>query len=139
MGAPSLQRTMSCRAPRRLVPDVGGRPLYTIRGPDVAPSQRTRQSTLIGVTGELTAARVVELARTRVVRREDPEAASSATMPTALKPVLEPQLNDARRAGLRGDAAEGTRVEIGLPPTGRQLGPGDAPVERIEQIERLEP
>ena len=30
-------------------------------------------------------------------------------------------------------------LKLALPPTSRQLGAGDAPVERVEQIERLEP
>ena len=58
---------------------------------------------------------------------------------TRLERVLEPELNDARKPLLRRDAAKGSRVEVGLPSTRCQFRAGDAPVERVEQIEGLEP
>src|SRR5205809_1024531 len=57
---------------------------------------------------------------------------------SALERVLHSELDDPWRAGLRGDAAELSRVDIGDGPTSGLVHAGIAPVERVEQIERLE-
>ena len=52
--------------------------------------------------------------------------------------VLHSELDYPWRAGLRGDAAELSRVDIGDGPTSGLVRAGIAPVERVEEIEGLE-
>src|SRR5882672_12472158 len=74
------------------------------------------------------------VARTPVMDRRGPK--SPAT--SALEDILDPELDDARGAVLRGNATERTGVEVRDEPAGGFLGAGVAPVERVEQVERLE-
>src|SRR4029453_9880075 len=52
--------------------------------------------------------------------------------------VLHSKLDDPWRAGLRGNAAEFSRVDIWDGPTSGLVHAGVTPVERVEQIERFE-